>query len=89
MFHRLFAAALTLSLAACGNSEPGGGAVDSSLGGGFDAVAGDALVADAPAVLRPTWRLEDVQPQSPRFGQTYGVDVYTDHTVVVTLVEGF
>ena len=44
---------------------------------------------DAREARLPTWMLEDVEPTSPRFGQTYGLDVFTDHTVVVTLVEGF
>jgi hypothetical protein len=53
--------------------------------------------ADAPATTSPdaapktlpTWMLEDVQPQSPRAGQTYGLDTFSGKIVVVTLVEGF
>jgi len=37
----------------------------------------------------PTWELQDVQPLSPMSGQTYGLDAFTDHVVVVTLVTGF
>jgi hypothetical protein len=44
---------------------------------------------DAMAVGLPTWMLEDVQPQSPRFGQTYGLEAFSGSHVVVTLVEGF
>ncbi len=71
---------------ACSATEPGGvPAIDApAVGGDLD-----ARVADARGVSRPTWRLEDIQPLSPRVGQTYGLDAYTDHTVVVTLVEGF
>lgn len=48
-------------------------------------------VPDAPAGPRtlPTWSLEDVQPQSARFGQKYGLEVFSGETIVVTLVEGF
>ncbi len=46
---------------------------------------------DSPAgpVVLPTWRLEDVQPQSPRAGQTYGLDTFSGKIIVVTLAEGF
>jgi hypothetical protein len=40
-------------------------------------------------VTLPTWKLEDIQPQSPRVGQTYGLDTFAGKIVVVTLVEGF
>lgn len=41
------------------------------------------------AVMIPTWMLEDVQPQSPRAGQTYGLDTFGGQIVVVSLLEGF
>jgi hypothetical protein len=41
------------------------------------------------AVTLPTWALEDVQPESPRAGQTYGLDAFAGKTVVVALLEGF
>lgn len=46
---------------------------------------------DAPpaGAGQPTWRLEDIQPQSSRFGQTYGLDTFSAKVVVVTLVEGY
>ena len=37
----------------------------------------------------PAWQLEDVQPVSPRAGQTYGVDSFTNRVIVVSLLEGF
>jgi hypothetical protein len=43
---------------------------------------------DDPAAL-PTWKLEDIQPESPRIGQTYGLDTFSGKVVVVTLVEGY
>jgi hypothetical protein len=52
----------------------------------FDAALPDAVGAP---VMRPTWMLEDVQPQSPRTGQTYGLDTFGSKVVVVTLVEGY
>lgn len=57
------------------------------LGCGADAPgAGDP--GGDPSVL-PTWMLEDVQPESPRANQTYGVDAFSGQIVVVTLVAGF
>lgn len=37
----------------------------------------------------PSWMLEDVQPASPRLGQTYGLQTFSERIVVVTLLEGF
>lgn len=64
------------SAAACNASEPGGGPLDSST-------------ADASRARIPAWMLEDIQPESPRKGQTYGLDTFGGKVVVVTLVEGF
>jgi len=44
--------------------------------------------ADGTVTL-PAWKLKDVQPASPRAGQTYGLDTFSGKIVVVTLVEGF
>lgn len=44
--------------------------------------------AGDPAAL-PTWKLEDIQPESPQVGQTYGLDTFSGKVVVVTLVEGY
>ena len=64
----------------CGGSPTGGDPVPDS------ANPGDAPVG---AVTIPTWQLEDVQPQSPRLGQTYGLETFGSKIVVVTLLEGF
>jgi len=53
-----------------------------------DRGAGGTPPGDAIDTL-PTWQLEDIQPLSPRTGQTYGLAAFTDHIVVVTLVAGF
>jgi len=71
-------AVLACVLSACGGGDGGG------PGAGADA----PMTADASLAL-PGWMLEDIQPASPRTGQTYGLDAYTDHIVVVTLLEGF
>ena len=42
----------------------------------------------APQFELPTWQREDVQPQSARFGQTYGLEQFRGRAVVVTLLEG-
>lgn len=50
----------------------------------------DAASADGPNSPRlPAWMLEDIQPQSPRAGQTYGLQTFAGKIVVVTLLEGF
>lgn len=70
--------ALALAVVGCG-----GGSSDPGPGGEFPD-------ADPNAIVRlPTWQLEDVQPESPRAGQTYGLDVFSGKIVVVTLLEGF
>lgn len=69
---------IALVLAACGSSSTPSDPPD---GPGTDAPSN-------PATL-PTWQLEDVQPQSPRVGQTYGLDTFSGKIVVVTLLEGF
>jgi hypothetical protein len=73
-------AAAAAALAGCGG---GGG----DPGGSPDAT----LTPDSSGipVTLPTWKLEDIQPQSPRVGQTYGLDTFSGKIVVVTLVEGF
>jgi hypothetical protein len=72
------AALLALALTGCmGMGSKGGAPGD------------DAPSAVDASLLLPGWKLMDIQPASPRNGQTYGLDVYTDHVVVVTLLEGF
>jgi hypothetical protein len=39
--------------------------------------------------MLPAWMLEDIQPASPRAGQTYGLDTFTNQIIVVSLLEGF
>jgi len=75
--------ASTSLLLACGSSEPG------DLG--EDSAADATPEPDAPPQTAsiPTWTLEDIQELSPRFGQTYGLEAFTDEIVVALLVEGF
>lgn len=70
----VLSASIALAVA-CGPSDPGG----------------VVPTIDAPpdTGMLPTWQLEDVNPQSPRSGQTYGVDTFVGRIVVVTLLEGF
>jgi hypothetical protein len=70
---------LTLGLLACGAPEP----ADPG------SPIGDATPGDTAQVGLPGWMLEDVQPASPRVGQTYGLQTFSDKIVVVTLLEGF
>jgi len=67
-----------VALAACGTDDGVGAA-------GCPSSPGDP----GGAVTLPTWRLEDIQPGSPRFGQTYGLDTFSGKVVVVTLVQGY
>ncbi len=53
-----------------------------------DASANDASASDGAQIALPAWSLEDVQPASARAGQTYGLSAFTEHTVVVALMEG-
>jgi hypothetical protein len=60
---------------------------------GSNGVTPDAPIRmiDAPGSvpMLPLWMLEDVQPASPRVGQTYGLDAFTGKIIVVSLLEGF
>jgi hypothetical protein len=73
--------ALALSaslLAACGSDSKSAPATDAPTNN-----------IDAQPMTIPSWQLEDIQPQSPRSGQTYGLDSFGGKIVVVTLAEGF
>ena len=37
----------------------------------------------------PSWQLEDVQPDSPSFGDVYGLDAFAGKPLVVSLLLGF
>ena len=83
---KLYAATLAVAVGlvatACGSDTQS--AVDAPRNGL------DAKLGDAPrAAVLPTWKLKDVQPLSPKTGQTYGLDTFNDKIVVVTLLEGF
>lgn len=75
-------------LAACGSSEPGrtGAPVDADPAPDTTLPTSDA---PASAVGLPTWMLEDVQPDSPRAGQTYGLATFGQKIIIVSLLEGF
>ncbi len=66
-----------------------------ACGGGTDPmkrpdVDATAQMPDGLGASRiPAWMLEDVQPTSPRAGQTYGLDTFSGKIVVVVLLEGF
>ncbi len=68
---------LTLGLLACGTPAPA------------DPDSPVATPGDTAQVGLPSWILEDIQPASPRVGQTYGLQTFSDKIVVVTLLEGF
>ena len=81
-----FAVALMSLGLACGSGDASGpdqneGMADAASGGAIDATP-------QPAAL-PTWSLLDIQPDSPRFDTTYGLDVFDGQVIVAVLVEGF
>lgn len=98
--HRILLAA-ALTWVACGLAPQPGVDVDAGLtasdagprevdagaredaGTGGDAGPGTALA------MYPPWTLEDVQPQSARFGQNYGLSEFAGRPVVAVLLEGF
>ena len=82
LFAGAIAISLGLSATACGSDTKS--TVDAT-GNGIDAKASDA----PRAAGLPTWKLKDVQPLSPKTGQTYGLDTFNDKIVVVTLLQGF
>ncbi len=55
--------------------------------------ASDAGTTDAGPVAvsyaYPAWQREDVQPQSARSGQTYGLETFRGAALVVVLLEGY
>lgn len=66
-----------------------GAAVTLAACGGGSGTDGGGGPSDGVNPEIPTWQLEDVQPGSPRFGQTYGLSVFAGRPVVVVLLEGF
>lgn len=61
---------------------------DASPESGSDAMpsGGDAMPS---ATTLPGWMLKDIQPLSPRFGETYGLSAIEDKILVAVLVQGF
>jgi hypothetical protein len=64
------------------------GTIDAAPAGGPDAMptGPDAMAA---AVQIPAWTLEDIQPESPKFGQVYGLSEFNGKILIAVLVEGF
>ncbi|MDB4962392.1 MAG: hypothetical protein JWP01_2391 [Myxococcales bacterium] len=83
----MFALASAL-LVGCGDATKTTTPPDSLVGGTADA---PIRMIDAPGSvpMLPLWMLEDIQPASPRVGQTYGLDAFTGKIIVVSLLEGF
>lgn len=79
-----------LTLAACSSSAPAG-PVELPPQEVIPAPESGAVDGGASEVryVLPSWQREDVQPQSPRFGQTYGLEAYAGQAIAVVLLEGF
>lgn len=77
-WYAAMAMALTLAASACGPETQ-------------DATDPRCGQQDLPACEAgwPTWQLEDVQPDSERFGQTYGLDVFDGKVVFVAYLVGW
>lgn len=69
-------------------SVTGGGAVSGggTVGGGSVGSMGGGTVV---AAMYPAWQLTDLQPASPRPGQSYGLSAFQGRPLVVVLIEGF
>lgn len=83
---------------AAGGSTAGGGAQASGGGlasagggaaGGSVAGVGGGGTAGGTQFVYPSWQREDIQPQSPRRGEVYGLEAFRGRTLVVVLLEGF
>lgn len=72
-----------------GGQANAGGAGGGSAGGMASAAGAGGSGGGAAATMYPTWQLEDIQPQSPRFMQTYGLGVFLGRPLVAILWEGF
>lgn len=48
--------------------------------------APDALAANQPGAPFPLWQLQDKQPQSAKFGQTYGLAAFAGKATLVSLL---
>ena len=76
---------LPFALAACGaetqRAQSGGGLPE------VDAGAHDGGPTTQYAF--PSWERQDMQPQSPRANETYGLETFRGHTLVVVLLEGY
>lgn len=76
----LFLVPFLLILSACGPSQ------EEPEATGPECAQDEAARCDAGW---PTWKLEDVQPESPRFGQTYGLDAFDGQVVLVANLVGW
>jgi hypothetical protein len=70
-----------------GLAQAGGAAAGGSTAGG--AAAGGAAGGMTMAAMYPAWQLTDLQPQSPRFNQSYGLSAFQGRALVVVMIEGF
>ncbi len=79
------------ALLACGaasTTQPDSGGGSAGSGGGQAMTDGGAGGGTGVAMY-PTWQLQDIQPASPRFNQTYGLAAFAGRPVVAMLLEGF
>jgi hypothetical protein len=80
---------------AAGGSAAAGGAAGGAQAGGMAQGGGAAQAGGAAgggmmlAAMYPSWQLVDLQPQSPRANQSYGLAEFQGRPLVVYLIEGF
>ncbi|MDX2015768.1 MAG: AhpC-related (seleno)protein [Myxococcaceae bacterium] len=77
------------STAGGGAQASGGGVAAGGPGGGVSGAAGGAAGGGSVQFVYPSWQREDIQPQSPRRGEVYGLEAFRGRTLVVVLLEGF
>lgn len=94
---QVVSALAAVALGCAGGLEPqGDGGAPLGDGGSFQGLIDAGAPVDAGvdgggtvAAEFPAWLLEDVQPQSPRAGQTYGLQAFLGRPLVVMLLQGY
>jgi hypothetical protein len=76
-------------VAMTGGGAGGGVAMTGGGAGGGVAMTGGGAGGGAGVAMYPSWQLQDIQPVSPRFNQTYGLSAFAGRPVVAMLLEGF
>jgi hypothetical protein len=80
---------IALLSAACLGAPGGGDVGDGTDTDGTDGTDGTDDGGGGGGGAYPTWQLQDIQPDSPRYGDTYGLNVFEGKPLVVALLLGY